>query len=77
MALRPTHPRGAHAEVAPGRGAPQGETVPPRDRPCYEFNPGLPRASDDRGCVHCRHYLTARCPHLEEFLEDLYEPDPE
>ena len=77
MAVRPVHPRGVHTEgpAHPG-GLPPG-FPPRRNRPCYEFNLKLPRPTDDRGCEHCRHYLTARCPHLEEFLEDLEEPEPE
>ncbi len=77
MALRPTHPRGVHGDATPHRGGPLRAPLPQWDRPCYEFDPKLPLPSDDRGCVHCRHCLTARCPHLEEFLEGLEEPDPE
>ncbi len=47
------------------------------DRPCYEFNRGLAAAWNDKYCQHCRHYLTARCPHIDEFLEDVDDLSPE
>ena len=47
------------------------------DRPCYEFNSLLRPAWNDRHCEHCRHYLTARCPHLEDFLDDVEDLTPE
>ena len=47
------------------------------DRPCYEFNSLLRPAWDDRHCSHCRHYLTARCPHIEDFLDDVEDLTPE
>jgi hypothetical protein len=47
------------------------------DRPCYEFNSLLRPAWDDRHCEHCRHYLTARCPHIDEFLDDVEDLTPE
>jgi hypothetical protein len=47
------------------------------DRPCYAFNRTLPTAYDDRHCSHCRHYLTSRCPHIDEFLDDVEELGPE
>lgn len=46
-------------------------------RPCYEFNTLLTRRLDDTRCGHCRHYLTARCPHIEEFLDDMEDLSPE
>ncbi|MHB8352806.1 MAG: hypothetical protein ACYDFT_09010 [Thermoplasmata archaeon] len=48
-----------------------------RDRPCYVFNRTLPAGADDRFCMHCQHYLTARCPHIDEFLDDVEELGPE
>lgn len=48
-----------------------------RDRPCYAFNRALPAVADDRYCMHCHHYLTARCPHIDEFLDDVEELGPE
>jgi hypothetical protein len=47
------------------------------NRPCYEFNPQLRTNLDDRHCSHCRHYLTARCPHIDEFLDDVDDLSPE
>ena len=47
------------------------------DRACYEFNRGLSAGLNDKFCTHCRHYLTARCPHIDEFLEDVEDLSPE
>ena len=47
------------------------------NRPCYEFNSLLRPAWNDRHCEHCRHYLTARCPHIEDFLDDVEDLTPE
>jgi hypothetical protein len=47
------------------------------NRPCYEFNAELGTAWNDRHCAHCRHYLTARCPHIDEFLDDVEDLTPE
>jgi hypothetical protein len=47
------------------------------NRPCYEFNRQLLPAWDDKHCSHCRHYLTARCPHIDEFLDDVEDLSPE
>ena len=47
------------------------------DRPCYEFNDELTTSWNDRHCSHCRHYLTARCPHIDEFLDDVEDLSPE
>ncbi len=47
------------------------------DRECYEFNPALRPVWNDRHCEHCRHYLTARCRHLDEFLDDVEDLTPE
>lgn len=47
------------------------------DRPCYVFNGSLAAAYDDRHCMHCRFYLTARCPHIDEFLDDVEDLAPE
>jgi hypothetical protein len=47
------------------------------NRPCYEFNPQLRASWNDRHCSHCRHYLTARCPHIDEFLDDVEDLSPE
>ncbi|MCI4348803.1 MAG: hypothetical protein L3J93_01095 [Thermoplasmata archaeon] len=47
------------------------------NRPCYAFNPRLPRSLDDARCRHCRHYLTSACPHIDEFLDDVEDLTPE
>ncbi len=47
------------------------------DRECYEFNRQLAPTSNDRYCEHCRHYLTSRCPHIDEFLDDVEDLSPE
>ena len=47
------------------------------NRPCYEFNNDLTSVWNDKHCEHCRHYLTARCPHIEEFLDDVEDLSPE
>lgn len=66
---------------APVRPTPavEGEDEEDRfvDRPCYEFNSLLRPAWNDRHCSHCRHYLTARCPHIEDFLDDVEDLTPE
>lgn len=53
------------------------EEFPKRGQPCYVFNPTLRRTLDDTACEHCRFYLTARCPHLDEFLEDVEDLSPD
>jgi hypothetical protein len=61
--------------------SPSPEESPGEDRfvnrPCYEFNGMLARGMDDTHCRHCRHYLTARCPHIDEFLDDVEDMEPE
>lgn len=47
------------------------------NRPCYEFDGRLGSSFNDQHCRHCRHYLTARCPHIDEFLEDVEDLTPE
>jgi hypothetical protein len=47
------------------------------DRPCYEFNRQLGPSANDRHCEHCRFYLTAHCPHIDEFLDDVDDLSPE
>lgn len=46
-------------------------------RSCYAFNRLLPSAFDDTRCTHCRFYLTAQCPHIDEFLDDVEEMGPD
>ena len=58
------------------------ETEAPEEDPfvgrsCYVFNHSLRTGLDDTRCSHCRHYLTASCPHIDEFLEDVEELSPE
>jgi hypothetical protein len=73
-----------HSPLAPrGFVAPSPSEEEPEDeerfvnRPCYEFNPALRSEWNDKHCAHCRHYLTARCPHIDEFLEDVEDLSPE
>lgn len=46
-------------------------------RPCYVFNPSLRTNLNDTRCGHCRFYLTAQCPHIDEFLDDVEDLSPE
>ncbi|HYK92709.1 MAG TPA: hypothetical protein VEY07_01535 [Thermoplasmata archaeon] len=46
-------------------------------RPCYTFNRSLRPGLDDTRCGHCAHYLTARCPHIDEFLDDVEDLSPD
>jgi hypothetical protein len=71
---RATH--GSLLQVAPFPHDPPGEDRFV-NRPCYEFNGALARGMDDTHCRHCRHYLTARCPHIDEFLDDVEDLEPE
>jgi hypothetical protein len=68
-----------HGPVGPRPSAQATEEDPARffDRECYEFNRQLEPAWNDRYCQHCRHYLTARCPHIDEFLDDVEDLSPE
>jgi hypothetical protein len=61
------------------RDAPEEEDGEDRfiGRPCYVFNPALRAALDDTRCSHCRMYLTAHCPHIDEFLDDVEDLMPE
>ena len=47
------------------------------NRPCYEFNSRLLGTWNDHHCSHCRFYLTSRCPHIDEFLDDVDDLTPE
>jgi hypothetical protein len=70
----------AHPQLVARPGAkPQDDPDEARfyDRECYEFNRLLLPAWNDRYCEHCRHYLTARCPHIDEFLDDVEDLSPE
>ena len=46
-------------------------------RECYVFNSSLRPNLNDTVCSHCRFYLTSRCPHIEEFLDDVEDLSPE
>lgn len=46
-------------------------------RSCFVFNPALRANLNDTRCGHCRYYLTARCPHIDEFLDDVDDLSPE
>jgi hypothetical protein len=46
-------------------------------RTCYVFNSSLQEGLNDTRCAHCRFYLTARCPHIDEFLDDVEDLMPE
>ena len=65
----------------PPREPPFSDTEEGEDRfigrPCYAFNVALRNTLDDTRCSHCRHYLTSRCPHIDEFLDDVEDLSPE
>lgn len=67
-----------HAEPA-RRGSDLGEDDAERfvGRDCYVFNPQLRPSLNDTHCSHCRFYLTARCAHIDEFLDDVEDLSPE
>lgn len=41
-----------------------------RNRECYEFNTTMGPELDDARCVHCLHFMTLDCPHIEEFIDE-------
>ncbi|MGI0132135.1 MAG: hypothetical protein ACREDK_03440 [Thermoplasmata archaeon] len=61
----------------PARSEPEDDKDRFVGRECYVFNPSLRATLDDTQCSHCRFYLTARCPHIDEFLDDVEELSPE
>jgi hypothetical protein len=71
----PIHPPGPPRPI-PGDEEDDDETKFV-NRPCYEFNSTLRQAWNDRHCRHCLHYLTSRCPHIDEFLDDVEDLSPE
>ncbi|MEM0128870.1 MAG: hypothetical protein QXG65_01710 [Thermoplasmata archaeon] len=72
-----SRPSGGLPTIDPFGSEPAGGPDPFSNRPCYEFNPRLASGSNDRRCVHCRHYLTPRCPEIDEFLDDVDDLGPE
>lgn len=44
---------------------------------CYVFNDSLDSILDDGDCEHCRYFLTTKCPHVDEFLEEVEDMEPE
>jgi hypothetical protein len=70
-----------HVPAAPAPTVARNEDDPEGDRfvgrDCYVFNPQLRPSLNDTHCSHCRFYLTARCPHIDEFLDDVEELSPE
>jgi hypothetical protein len=40
------------------------------NRECYVFNKNMERMLDDARCIHCRHYLTLQCKHVDEFVDE-------
>jgi hypothetical protein len=75
----PVHPPlGPRTFPAPGpEGDDEDEEARFTNRPCFEFNSQLLPSWNDKHCSHCRHYLTARCPHIDEFLDDVDDLSPE
>ena len=67
----------ARSAIPPTITFEEEEQPPMRGRSCYVFNPLLRRELDDTACTHCRFYLTSRCPHLDEFLEDVEDLSPD
>ena len=70
----PIHPPMAARPPTPHESEDEDRFV---DRECYEFNELMRPTWNDRRCEHCRHYLTARCPHIDEFLDDVEDLTPE
>jgi hypothetical protein len=68
-----------HIPPEPSRGFEPEESEADRfvGRDCYVFNPQLRPSMNDTHCSHCRFYLTARCPHIDEFLDDVEDLSPE
>lgn len=66
-----------HPPPAPARDEEGPETERFVGRECYVFNPQLRPSLNDTHCSHCRFYLTARCPHIDEFLDDVEDLSPE
>ncbi|MCI4325698.1 MAG: hypothetical protein L3K00_07475 [Thermoplasmata archaeon] len=72
----PTH-RVAPSWRAPKEPAESDSEDRFRHRPCYVFNPALKSNLNDEACGHCRFYLTASCPHIDEFIDDVEDLSPD
>ena len=77
--MRGTYRIPAHTPAIPAPSYASEEEGEDRfvNRPCYEFNGALAQGMDDSHCRHCRHYLTSRCPHIDEFLDDVEDLEPD
>ena len=76
--MRGTYRVPVHSPAPPSVGSGEEEDEDKFvNRPCYEFNSALLPTWNDRRCEHCRHYLTSRCPHIDEFLDDVEDLSPE
>ncbi|MEM3396129.1 MAG: hypothetical protein QW620_00910 [Thermoplasmata archaeon] len=53
------------------------QAVQSRQLECYVFNDSLDAILDDGTCEHCRYFLTTRCPHVDEFLEEVEDMEPD
>lgn len=51
--------------------------IPLEQMECYVFNDGLDPMLDDGTCEHCKYFLTTRCPHVDEFLEEFEDMEPD
>ena len=73
----PVYHSPASREYRPALGAEVEDEDRFIGRPCYVFNKALRAGLDDTRCGHCAHYLTSRCPHIDEFLDDVEDLSPE
>lgn len=73
----PRHPVPLARTPSSLSGVEEEDETPFVDRPCYVFNNRLRLRMNDRRCEHCAHYLTPRCPHVEEFLDNVEDLSPE
>ena len=46
------------------------ESNPFLGRDCYDFNTSLGKGMNDTACEHCEKFMTLRCPHIDEFIEE-------
>lgn len=72
-----THPRRPGSPYAPPAREEASDENRFIGRECYVFNPQLRASLNDTRCSHCRFYLTANCPHIDEFLDDVEDLMPE